>query len=145
MLKLMNFSTQLQYDPWKSSIIPAELIKGFHMSFWLSWLEFWKGDIEELNKQFKGNWAYKDYYGSDSPIALVEHYRKEIHTALKIGVKYVVFHVSHSRLQDSYTYHFTYTDREVAEAFIELLNEVLAGVPADFYLNIKLKKFSVDL
>lgn len=124
----------IQYDTWETSMIPAELVKGLHMSFWPSWLDFWRSDITELEKQFEGTWTYRDYYGSDSPVALVEYYRKEIDTALRIGVRYVVFHVSHVRHQDCYTYDFTYSDREVVEAFVDLLNEVLEGVRADFQL-----------
>ena len=124
----------MQYEPWKEAAIPAGLVKGLHMSFWPFWLDFWKMDIPELKRQFGGDWSYAEHYGGDSPEIMLETYRKDIATAVETGAEYLVFHVSHVRPRDCYTYDFAYGSKEVAEASIELLNEVMDGVRADFRL-----------
>lgn len=122
----------IQYDPWDPSQIPSKLIKGLHMRFWASWLDFWRMDVPELEKQFGNMDRCREYYGGPTAEAMVDYYREELHTALKMGVEYVVFHVSHVRPIEGYTYRFSSTDEEVAEAFIQLLNKALEGFEGNF-------------
>jgi len=124
----------IQYDKWEAAILPPRLIKGLHLGFWPSWLDFWKMDLHELEKQFGNAGICRQFYGGDSPAVLVEYYRSEIESAIKMGVEYVVFHVSNVRPEDSYNYKFAYSDREVIEASIQLINEVFHGVEAHFDL-----------
>lgn len=124
----------IQYDDWHAcdvSTLPSN-ITGLHMRFWPIWLDFWREDREELLKQFGEEEAYTQYYGGASKMALVEYYRKELQVAETLGVKYVVFHVCHVQLEHCYNYQFSYSDGEVAEAFIELLNQALAGLNLNF-------------
>lgn len=122
----------IQYDTRVASMIPPKLIKGLHMSFWPYWLDFWRMDLHELNKQFGNASICRQYYGGESPTVLVEYYRNEIESAIKMKADYVVFHVSNVRPEHCYNYRFTYNDREVVEASIQLINEVLNGVEAHF-------------
>ncbi|MCR4435132.1 MAG: TIM barrel protein [Clostridiales bacterium] len=122
----------IQYDPWKPSLVPPRLIGGLHMRFWPTWLDFWRMDLPQLERQFGKISTCRQYYGGERPEALVEYYREELKTALQMGVKYVVFHVSHVRPAESYTYRFPCSHGEVVEAFLELLNGALEGFEADF-------------
>lgn len=127
----------IQADKWDARIIPASLIKGLHMRFWPIWLDFWRGDKAELIRQFGDVASYSHYYGGESRESMMEYYRNEIKTACDMGVEYVVFHVSHVQLEHCYNYRFTYNDYEVIEAFIEMINELLDGVHANFELLLE--------
>ncbi len=127
----------IQHSSWDAGDIPASMIVGLHMRFWPIWLDFWKEDKAELLRQFGDEDSYRHYYGGSTRSALIEHYRNELKTAIDMGAEYVVFHVSHVQLEHCYNYRFTYKDREVVEAFIEMLNEILEGMDAKFDLLLE--------
>lgn len=122
---------------WNAESIPASLIAGLHMRFWPIWLDFWRNDRTELLRQFGDEASYTGFYGGKSRDALIEYYRRELKMACDIGVKYVVFHVSHVQLEHCYDYRFTYSDGEVADAFIEMINELTDGTGAAFDLLLE--------
>lgn len=126
-----------RFMPWDPKRIPAEQIKGLHMQFWPTWLDFWNGNNDEVLRQFSTKEAYIQYYGGGTRDALVEYYRKEIEIARKIGVKYIVFHVSHVEVEHCFSYQFSYSDEEVVDAFIQMINEVLRGGDAEFDLLLE--------
>lgn len=102
--------------------IPKEIIAGVHLSFYPMWLDFWRGNKEELAKQFATKEALYAYYKGESPECLVESYKKQYERAKALGAQYMVFHVSHVLPEDSFTWQFNYTDQEVMEATLELVN-----------------------
>lgn len=152
MLKLINFSTfeydikRFNYSPnkltsfldkynmdgvellnpieWQEKYIPKKIVKGVHLKYYPIWLDFWRGNTKELLKQFKNNDNIEKLYGGISREVIVEQYKKEIMAADKTGAEYVVFHVSHVQLEHAFTYNFTYSDSEVIEATVELINEI---------------------
>ncbi|WP_461615775.1 TIM barrel protein [Clostridium sp. Marseille-QA1073] len=162
MLKLINFSTY-KYDTerfncdskrldefleknnidgiellkpimWEKKTIFKDVIKGVHLSYYPSWIDFWNENQKELLKQFGDIDNIKKYYGDIKKDIIVENYREEIEIADRIGAEYVVFHVSHVQLEHAYSYNFTYSDYEVIEATAELINEIFKGLNT----NIKL-------
>lgn len=108
--------------------IPKEIIEGVHLSFYPLWLDFWRQDFERLSKSFANEDEIKSYYGGLTPHVLIETYKKQYERVKALGAKYMVFHVSHVLPEDSFTYQFDYTDKEIMEATIELIN---ATFPAD--------------
>ena len=108
---------------YELSQIPKELIKGVHLSFYPMWLDFWKGNRAKLEALFESKEAIIRYYKGESPKDIVDSYRKQYERAKMLEVEYMVFHVSHVLPEDSFTYQFGYTDREVMEATIELVNQ----------------------
>lgn len=127
----------IQTSQWQPEIIPPSLIRGLHMRFWPAWLDFWKNDRHELLRQFGDAESYRSYYGGETRDSIIEYYRNEIKTACDMGAEYVVFHVSHVQLEHCYNYRFTYNDNEIIEAFIEMINELLNGVSAEFDLLLE--------
>lgn len=119
---------------WSQETLPRELTVGMHMCFWPIWLDFWRNNQEKLQAQFKNEEAYSHYYGGSTKETLVQWFRSELETAAKVGVKYVVFHVSHVTLEHCYNYQFDYSNHEVVSAFIELINEVFEGFKGDLLL-----------
>lgn len=127
----------IQNNEWKEEQIPSRFVKGMHMRFWPVWLDFWNGNANELQRQFGNMDTLRHYYGGDSRKAMVDWYKKELETAIRLKAEYVVFHISHVLPEHCFNYRFTYTDNEVVKAGIELLNEVLDGVSGEFRLLVE--------
>ncbi|MCT4620802.1 MAG: sugar phosphate isomerase/epimerase [Marinisporobacter sp.] len=117
----------LQYEPWESHMIPGTMIKGVHMRYYPTWIDFWKGNKKKLLKQFKSEENIRIHYGGENRDHMVSYYKKEIENAEKTGAQYLVFHVSHVEVEHCFNHKFTYTDMDVVECTIELLNEIFHG------------------
>lgn len=115
--------------PWDPSVHKKELIHGVHLRFWPSWLDFWRGDWEELVRQFGDVTQVKDCYGGLTRHSWLEIYRENIRQAVQAEAKYLVFHVSHARSEEVYHWQFHATDREVILATIEVINELTRHIP----------------
>ncbi len=102
-------------------------VKGMHLMYFPTWLEFWKGEREALIDDFVDEDGIVGYYGGLTREAMIDYYRMEFENAKKLGVEYMVFHVSHVRPRDIFTYEFGYSDEEVLSAAVELINEVFTG------------------
>lgn len=118
----------------EKNIIPYNLVKGVHLKYYPTWLDFWNNDTEELLKQFKSLDIIKKYYGGTNRKVMIEHYKKEIEMADKIGAEYAVLHVAHVQEKHVFNYDFTYTDEEIIDAASDLINEVFKNMDT----NIKL-------
>jgi len=64
---------------------------------------------------------------------LLEHYRKDLDYAKKIGAEYVVFHVTQVSAVESLTYQTVHTDEEVIDAAVSLINELLDNQSYSFH------------
>lgn len=105
------------------NLIPKEIVQGVHLSFYPMWLDFWRQNQEKLTELFASKEELYAYYKGESPEDIVESYRKQYKRAKSLEAKYMVFHVSHILPEDSFTYQFNYSDKEVMEATIELVNK----------------------
>jgi len=119
---------------WDEHIIPSSIVRGVHLKYYPTWLDFWNNNESELLRQFGSKGEIKDYFGGTTRKSIIDNYKKEIQQADKIGAQYVVFHVAHVQVEHAYTYEFTYTDEEIIDATAELINEVFKGLNT----NIKL-------
>lgn len=108
--------------------IPEGVVKGVHLSFYPMWLDFWRGDTAKVEGLLGGHQAMLDYYGGASKEVMIECYKAQYARAKALGAKYMVLHVSHICMEDSFTWQFDYTDDEIVDATIELINAVF---PAD--------------
>jgi sugar phosphate isomerase/epimerase len=120
--------------PWDRQVHKPEWIQGVHLRFWPCWLEFWRGEQAELLRQFGSEQKIKDFYGALTREAWLDIYRENIRAAKQTGAKYLVFHVSHTQLNEVFTWQFRTSDREVIEASIEVINELAAEIPEDVAL-----------
>lgn len=99
-------------------------LKGMHLKYYPTWLEFYKDDKLNLNKIFKNDLEIKKYYSSLDPNILIDIYKKEFETAKKLNVDYIVFHVSHIRPKDAFSFSYDYSNKEVIKYTIDLVNKV---------------------
>ena len=91
------------------------------------WLDFWNEDEEGLFEEFSSKEDIINYYGNLDKKVIIDKYREEIKIAEKLNAEYAVFHVSNVRTKDCFNYEFTYTDKEVVDATIEIVNEIFKG------------------
>lgn len=102
-------------------------IKGVHLLYYPTWLEFWKEEREKVREDFYNDEGVLNYYRSLKKNILLETFKKQFEDAKKIGAKYLVFHVSHVRPKDIFTFDYDYTSMEVLDETSKIVNEVFKG------------------
>lgn len=107
--------------------IPADRVVGLHMNCIPCWLDLWNQNEEALLAEFGSEEAIRAYYGGATPETLVRHYRAELAIAKKYRAEYVVFHVAHATIEESFTHRYRHSDEEVIDASCALLNRVFEG------------------
>lgn len=122
---------------WSAEQLPKERIKGVHLPFYVSWMDFWFQDKDALIQNFGTLQQAYDYYGGEHPEVLVEKYCEEIQRAVNVGAQYVVFHVSQIRPQEVFSYEFAVTDQQVIKASAELLNLVFKRINTNICLLLE--------
>ncbi|MGL4510942.1 hypothetical protein, partial [Cetobacterium sp.] len=90
-------------------------VKGVHLLYYPTWLEFWREDMEKVREDFYDDEGILNYYRSFKKEILLETFKKQFEDAKKIKAKYLVFHVSHVRPKDIFTCNFAYTSIEVLD------------------------------
>lgn len=109
--------------------IPAGLVTGYHLTFWPDWLDFWRGDRKALHAKFGSDDCIRQVYGSLDPTHLLELYRQDLCRAVRLGARYVVFHVSDVSIEEGYSYRWLHSDRDVIDASLEVINELVRDLP----------------
>lgn len=112
-------------------------IRGYHLRFFPSWMDLYRENFSTLYEELKTDQYIKSLCGGLKKEELVNYYKKELETAQKLGVEYVVFHPCNVYIKESFTYDFRYSDREVLEVVVELLNEVFEGGKYSFTLLLE--------
>ena len=115
--------------PWDQVLYPAPLIKGVHLLFWPTWLDFWRGDRTALLEEFGSEENIHAYYGAHDVSGWVEVWRENLRQAGECHPQYVVFHVAHNRTSEMYTREFSASDAEVIRAAAELVNQIADVLP----------------
>lgn len=118
----------LELMPYKSEEIgylPASAVAGLHLGYFTTWVDFWRGDEAAVLREFGTLEEAENHFGGSSRAALVSFFRAQMDMAARLGVRYVVLHVSDVSLAETLSYRFNHTDEEVCAATVELLTEVL--------------------
>ncbi|MCH4888630.1 TIM barrel protein [Acidaminobacter sp. JC074] len=105
--------------------IPKGLVKGLHLSYFPTWLEFYKGEAYELD--FPDDESLIRTFGGTNPLSLHDRFKRDFEIAKKLDVDYMVYHVSHVRLKDAFSFEFTYSDKEVLDHTLKIVNDVFKG------------------
>ena len=120
------------FDGDNSSL--KEYIKGYHMRFFPSWMELYLEDFTSLYDELKDEKYFKSLCGGHSKKELIEYYKRELKIAKELEVKYVVFHACNVKVTEAMTYDFKYSDKEVLDAVISIINEIFEDGEYDFKL-----------
>lgn len=120
----------------QGKILP-EMVNGVHMFFHIFWMDYWRGDYDRLDREFDSREQWVEYYGGQDREVYLDFLRRDLQYAEKMGAKYVVFHVSEVTLRESYVYQYKYTDEEVIDASLEVINTLLDEheYPFDFLVE----------
>lgn len=120
----------------QGKILP-EMVNGVHMFFHIFWMDYWRGDYDRLDREFDSREQWVEYYGGQEREVYLDFLRRDLQYAEKMGAKYVVFHVSEVTLRESYVYQYKYTDEEVIDASLEVINTLLDEheYPFDFLVE----------
>ena len=112
--------------------IPLSLVAGYHMTFYVDWLDFWRQDETALMRKF-GSWeTVNEVYRGTKPENLMRHFREDLVLGIRLKAPYMVFHVSDISLEEGYTYRWLHSDQEVLDGAIEFINLLLDGVEPTF-------------
>lgn len=115
-------------------IVNKNIVHGLHLRTWSYWMDFWKGNNEGLlhNLITKDN-IFDMYNGSDYR-SLVDWYKKEFEIAKSLNARYMVMHIADMDIHDIYTGGYRYTDEEIVDTSIELINTVFTEDSDTFLL-----------
>ena len=120
------------FDGDNSSL--KKYIKGYHMRFFPSWMELYLEDFNSLYDELKDEKYFKSLCGGHSKKELIEYYKRELKIAKELEVEYVVFHACNVKVTEAMTYDFKYSDKEVLNAVISIINEIFEDGEYDFKL-----------
>ena len=120
------------FDGDNSSL--KKYIKGYHMRFFPSWMELYLEDFNSLYDELKDEKYFKSLCGGHSKKELIEYYKRELKIAKELKVEYVVFHACNVKVTEAMTYDFKYSDKEILNAVISIINEIFEDGEYDFKL-----------
>ena len=120
------------FDGDNSSL--KKYIKGYHMRFFPSWMELYLEDFNSLYDELKDEKYFKSLCGGHNKKELIEYYKRELKIAKELEVEYVVFHACNVKVTEAMTYDFKYSDREVLDAVISIINEIFEDGEYNFKL-----------
>ncbi|MCR3922179.1 MAG: sugar phosphate isomerase/epimerase, partial [Firmicutes bacterium] len=76
-----------------------------------------------LLRQFGTEQSINHFYGGVGKDFLVDFFRREFAQAQALDAKYMVFHVAHVELLHTYTRQYSYTDQDILDASLEIIEE----------------------
>ena len=115
--------------PWDRTMFSPTYIKGVHLLFWPTWVDFWRGNRAALMEEFGSEEKIRDYYGSLHVSDWIAAWKENLRQAAECRPQYLVLHVAHNRTSEMYTRAFAATDEDVIRATIELVNEIACEIP----------------
>ena len=115
--------------PWNQEMYPSEYIRGVHLLFWPTWVDFWRDSRAALIEEFGSEEKIRTYYGSLHVSDWIAAWKENLRRAAECQPQYLVLHVAHNRTSEMYTRAFAATDEDVIRATIELVNEITCEIP----------------
>lgn len=116
---------------------PSSLLTGYHLTFFLDWLDFYHGLYDKVYERFQNDENIILAFGGLTPDDMIKTYKDDVSRAQKLNASYMVFHVSDITFEECYTYRWIHTDEDVIDASIEILNTVLKDVEPTFDLLVE--------
>lgn len=113
----------LLHGNYDYSNIPKHLIKGVHLSYFPTWMDFYL-DHPIYKEDYPTEESLVDAFGSVSKVGIDERFKKDFEVSKALEADYMVFHVGHVRLKDAFSFNYAYSDEEVLEATAKLVNNV---------------------
>ena len=112
-------------------------IKGYHLRFFPTWLDWYFLDEEEIKDKSLNEEFLKSFYGGTSKKEMIDYYKNELETAKKLEVEYVVLHGGSVDIYESFNYNFRFSDDEILKKVVEFVNEIFDNEKYNFTLLIE--------
>jgi sugar phosphate isomerase/epimerase len=109
--------------------IPAEIIVGIHLRFFVILEPLWRGDRERLIEIFDDEETIEFFYGGLDRRAIIDAYQQQLALAHHLGCEYVVFHVSQNELEYVYDWQCPWCWQETVDLCAEIINAVTRDTP----------------
>ena len=106
-------------------IIPKDFVIGYHMTYYITWLDLWRGDMAALEGEFGSLEAAEARFGGLDRQVILDRFWGDMDHARAYEPEYLVFHVAENYLDESYTFQYSKSDEEVIDGVAELLNILL--------------------
>ena len=119
--------------PWDKSFHQPDIIKGFHLWFWPSWLDFWLENEQALLREFDSWEKVESCFGA-SREAWLDRWEANFQQAADCGAEYAVFHVAQARSSEIRCRSFAYSSAQVIEAVLDIINQLTARLPSEMAL-----------
>lgn len=127
----------LEVGPDPQGLIGPEDTVGVHLKYYSGWMDLWKGDRERLLREYDSAENLRAVYGGEDRRALVEAYRRNLRFANTMQPEYLVFHVSECTMAESMRHQYHYTDEQVSDGAVELLNQVVGEIKGEPWLLLE--------
>ena len=127
----------IKFDLEKDSSKLKDKIIGYHMRFFPMWLDIYLGKYNMIKEKFSDKMDRFYWCGGDTKEDVITYYKKDLQCAKELGVEYVVFHACYVDDDGSLTYQFPYTDKEVLEGVVSLINDIFKDEDFQFTLLLE--------
>lgn len=113
----------LLHGNYDISNIPKGIVKGVHLSYFPTWLEFYKQDPIYI-EDFPTEADLKLSFGSHQPESIIQRFKKDFEVSKTLDAHYMVYHVGHVRTKDAFSFQYDYSNAEVLDYTAEIINQV---------------------
>lgn len=137
--KIYNFNgfELIKFDLEKSNSELKENITGYHLRFFPMWLDIYLKKYDFIKKKFPDKMDRFYWCGGDTKEEIIEYYKRDLKKAKELGAEYVVFHACYVDDDGSLTYEFPYTDNEVLQGVVGLMNDIFKDEDFNFTLLLE--------
>ena len=118
-------------EEWQKDIHKKEFIKGVHLPFYNSWLDFWYGNEDKVLKDYENKINVAKTYNGLTKREMLQPFVDNIAMAVEAKAEYIIFHVSNACRDEVVNFNFRYGNKEVIVAFIEFFNKLSKYIPKD--------------
>lgn len=101
-----------------------DIIKGLHLRFFPSWIDLYFKSEEKLLEELGNHKNIKSFCGGITKEEMLSYYRAELDLAQKMEVEYVVLHPCNVNLFECMTYEFKYSNMEILEKVVDIINQI---------------------
>jgi len=105
--------------------IPKDIVKGLHLSYFPTWLEFYTG--QSCVEDFPTKEAVVRAFGGEDKVAIHNRFSRDFEIAKKLKTEYMVYHVGHVTIKEAYSFKFSYTNKDVLSETLNIVNDVFVG------------------
>jgi len=105
--------------------IPKDKIVGVHLPFWITWLDIWKQVPDAVSRYYPemDTGLVPQFCGGADPGSMVKAQKTIWKYAAALDPDYAVLHVCHVEVPHIFTLDYPYSNREVIEAQLDLIEQ----------------------